>query len=389
MILTVLVAVSLVMAMIPAYFFTWNQFRFRRLPGVRDTAERSKSSRDEAGQLPTISVLIPARNEAESIGPCLEAVLANQGVDLEVIVLDDDSEDDTAAVVRAWSARDGRVKLNSAETLPPGWCGKQFACHQLAQLATHDYFVFLDADVRLSPDALVRMTRAFETRGVALWSGFPRQITGSIAEQLLIPLIHFVLLGFLSLRRMRLSKRPAFAAGCGQLMMTERSAYQQAGGHAAIRQSLHDGLQLPRAYRRQDLRTDIFDATDVATCRMYHDATEVWQGLKKNATEGVASPRLIMPVTAMLVCGQILPFMLLPMAMLRDNVPSYLMWLSTAAVALAWLPRWFAAWRYRQSWLGACLHPIGIGLFLAIQWNALVSSMSRRKVAWKGRPYPA
>ena len=127
-------------------------------------------------------------------------------------------------------------------------------------------------------------------RPVGLLSGFPHEETGSWLEKLLIPLIHFILLGFLPLGRMRLSKSPAFAAGCGQLFIAQRSAYESAGGHAAIRSSLHDGILLPRAFRRAGQTTDVFDATNLAECRMYRSAKEVWLGLLKNAGEGMASP---------------------------------------------------------------------------------------------------
>ena len=382
MTLTILAAFAFAFALIPAYFFTLNQFLFRRLEAT------AGNSGDKIEPLPQVSVLIPARNEETSIGACIESVLANIEVDLEVIVLDDQSEDETATIVEELSDSNSRVQLARSEPLPVGWCGKQFACHQLAQLASHDIFVFLDADVRLSPNALTRMSKRLQTDSVDLLSGFPQQITETLFEQMLIPLIHFVLLGFLSLRRMRLSRRPAFSAECGQLFMTYRDAYQRSGGHATIRRSLHDGLKLPRAYRMQGLKTDIFDATNLATCRMYRNAHEVWHGLRKNATEGVASVRLIVPVTLMLLAGQILPFVLVSYALLSNRLSEPWAWISGIALAFAWIPRLFAAARYQQSYLGALLHPVSIAVFLVIQWSALLGSFSRKKVAWKGRPYP-
>jgi hypothetical protein len=255
-------------------------------------------------------------------------------------------------------------------------------------LATHDLLVFLDADVRLSNDVLIRISKEYQQANVDLLSGFPRQRTESFAERLLIPLIHFVLLGFLSLRRMRDSTHPAFGAGCGQLFITRREAYSRSGGHAAIRRSLHDGLKLPRAYRSAGLTTDLFDGTDVATCRMYRNASEVWNGLKKNATEGVANASLIVPVTVMLFLGQVLPFCILAYSMMRP-IDAMQMWVVLAACSLALLPRLVASFRYRQSLLGAVLHPFAIVVFLCIQWTAFLGSFSKQTVSWKGRPYVA
>lgn len=383
---------GLVFAAIPAFVFLSNYSAFRRLPCAEVRLPDAGATRGP------VSVLVPARNEESSIEACLQKVLASKGVELEVVVLDDQSEDQTAQIVRKVASDDARVRLESARPLPPGWCGKQHACAQLGELAKYDLFVFIDADVRMEPDALARIAGEFERSGVDLLSGFPRQRTVTLAEQLLIPLMHFVLLGFLSLRRMRNTTHPAFGAGCGQLFITSRSAYQTSGGHAGIRMSLHDGIKLPRLYRSKGLITDLFDASDIATCRMYDSVSEVWHGLKKNATEGVASAGLIVPVTLMLVCGQVLPFLLLVVALLeRSGVAavsggalSGWTWLAIlAACSLAWLPRLMASATYGQSLIGALLHPFAIMGFLAIQWSAFIGSFSKRPVSWKGRPYPA
>ena len=384
MIFTLLSCISLIFAAIPTYIFLRNYSIFRRLPEATET-----------GELPSVSVLIPARNEEEAIGPCVQRVLDNEGVELEVIVLDDQSEDATRACVEEIAERDSRVRVESARALPAGWCGKQHACSQLGELAGNDLFVFLDADVRLTSDALIRIASAYKSTGADLLSGFPRQRTETIAEQLLIPLIHFVLLGFLSLRRMRASTHPAFGAGCGQLFVTSRDAYLASGGHAEIKTSLHDGIKLPRLYRSKGLSTDLFDGTDIATCRMYRSAAEVWNGLKKNATEGVANASLIGPVTAMLFCGQVLPFILLAFGGVWDDdktllpAPAMGVVIALSACLIAMLPRLVAKISYRQSLAGALLHPFAIVCFLAIQWSAFLGSFSSQPVSWKGRPYPA
>lgn len=377
MTLAVLAWVSFVFAAIPTYVFLRNFFDFRRLPAAGD-----------AEKLLSISVLIPARNEENSIGPCLKSVTSNTITDLEVIVLDDQSEDQTASRVREIIESDPRVRLGSANPLPAGWCGKQHACAELSKSASNELLIFLDADVRLSSDALARIATEYARADVDLLSGFPRQRTETIAERMLIPLMHFVLLGFLSLRRMRDSTHPAFGAGCGQLFITSREAYERSGGHSGIRKSLHDGIKLPRLYRSKGMKTDLFDGTDIASCRMYRNATEVWFGLKKNATEGVANAKLIVPVTAMLLCGQVLPFLLLGFALCYDVTQTSVV-VIVAACCLSILPRLVSAVRYQQSFIGALLHPAAIVVFLVVQWSAFFGSFSKRTVTWKGRPYTA
>jgi glycosyltransferase involved in cell wall biosynthesis len=355
-----LLGASLVCGTVPAALFCANLRRYR--PPLA------------SGNAKKVSVLIPARDEAKGIRAAVESVLASRAVELEVIVMDDASTDDTAAIVEAMSAHDPRVRLERAPALPPGWNGKQHACWALAAAARHDILCFVDADVRLRPEALARMAGFLE--GNALVSGFPRQVTGTWMEWMLLPLIHFVLLGFLPLDRMRAGTDPSFAAGCGQFLMVLRDAYRASGGHAAIRETMHDGLLLPRLFRAHGFRTDLADLTPLATCRMYTTASQVWSGLAKNATEGIADPIRIGPISLILFLGQVLPFVLV-------------VWSRWALVGMlaAWLPRALAASRFRQDWRGALLHPFGILLLLAVQWYALARKSMGRSVSWKARAY--
>ncbi|MCC7373540.1 MAG: glycosyltransferase [Verrucomicrobiales bacterium] len=375
--MTALTWLLLGLAAFPAALFITNLFSYRRLP---------------FGAAPRgVSVLIPARNEERSIGSALESVLANRDVPVEVVVLDDHSTDATARIVASFRDRDPRVRLISGISLPPGWCGKQHACWQLAQVASHDTLLFMDADVRLSPNAAGRISAEMARRPhLHLLSGVPRQETGSFLERLLIPLIHFILLSYLPLPAARRFRWTAFAAGCGQLFAARRDSYFKTGGHQAIRGSLHDGVTLPRNFRAHGFATDIFDATDVSSCRMYSNSAEVWRGLGKNATEGLASPGGIGPWTLLLAGGHVLPWILLLAAVIlpsgtwpiSDAVP----WLATTA-GLSLLPRLLGVWRFRQSLLGALLHPLGIAMLLVIQWQALFRKWGGRPMEWRGRSY--
>jgi hypothetical protein len=369
----VLAGAALALAGVPALLFLVNLFCYRPAPPA-------------GGELPQVSVLIPARNEEGSIVAAVEAALASRGVVVEVVVLDDHSEDGTAGLVEAVARRDRRVRLLTAPPLPDGWCGKQHACGVLAGAARYDLLAFLDADVRLEADGLARLAAFQRHSGADLVSGVPRQDTHTLLERLLIPLIHFVLLGFLPLAWMRRSGSPAFAAGCGQLFLAVRNSYREAGGHAAIRATLHDGVKLPRAFRAAGKKTDLCDATDLARCRMYRSAGEVWRGLAKNATEGLAGPGMIGPATLLLGGGQVLPLVLLGCA---AWLSAEALMMAVLAAALAWLPRLVGVLRFRQSLLGALLHPLGVGVLLAIQWYALVREMAGRPATWKGRRYQA
>jgi hypothetical protein len=327
---------------------------------------------------PAVSVLIPARNEEATIAAACAAVLASAGVTLELIVLNDHSTDRTAELLAGID--DPRLKVASAPPLPAGWSGKQHACAHLATLASHELLIFVDADVRLTPDAVSRMAGFMERNDVGLASGFPHQIVRTWSEVLLLPLIYFLLLGFLPMAMMRRSVHPAFGAGCGQLFIARRAAYQRAGGHAAIRRSLHDGIKLPRAFRLAGIQTGLFDATEIASCRMYTNARSLWEGLTKNATEGMATMTALPIWTLILAGGQILPLFLLV------TKPGLL---SAVAVAASVGLRVLLALRLRQPIGSALLHPLGVAALLVVQWAALFRALRGIPATWRGRAYPA
>jgi len=370
---------ALAFAAVPTVLFLFNLRVYRRLPRL-PTGDRP-NRKDSAA--PRVSVLIPARNEEAQIAATLQAVLSDPSRDFELLVLNDHSADNTAGIVQSFARQDSRVRLIAAPELPPGWCGKQHACHVLARHARAEWLVFMDADVHLAPGALERITHFSSQSGIDLASGVPRQLLGSFSERLLIPLIHWVLLCFLPMHWARRSRSPAFAAGCGQLMVARASAYRRCGGHAAIRTSLHDGLTLPRTFRRAGFRTGLFDATDIAECRMYRTGRDVWPGLAKNATEGLAAPGTLLPMTLILFVGQVLPWLLLASGALSSSAALA----AGCAVALSLIPRLVSSRRFGQPPSVALLHPAGVAALLAIQWFAFFNSQLGRPSSWKGRDY--
>lgn len=332
--------------------------------------------------LPPVSVLIPARNEENNIGAAIASCLASLNASCEVIVLDDHSEDNTRLIVEDIARDEERISIHTSEDLPEGWSGKQYACYQLSKLAKFDHFLFLDADVRLEKNCIERVLHEFKTKELDLLSGFPRQITKTLMEKLVLPLIHFVLLGYLPFKRMRRTFSPAASAGCGQFFLTSREAYEATGGHSAIKNSSHDGVQLPRAYRRAKCKTDICDITNLAHVRMYQNAREVWLGLEKNATEGIGNPKTIIPMSILLF-ATVIPFPLLIVAIANFEPGStYLLALACLTV---FATRLLLSVPYRLSISSTALHPIGMSILLLIQWKALFKKLFGKSTTWKGR----
>jgi cellulose synthase/poly-beta-1,6-N-acetylglucosamine synthase-like glycosyltransferase len=336
----------------------------------------------------SVSILIPARNEEENIAECVMAALASRDVTVEVIVLDDHSDDRTAAIVEGLAHTDSRVRLERAPPLPAGWCGKQHACHVLAQRARCPVLLFIDADVRLAPEAAGSAAGFLLSRDIGLASGFPRQITESAAERLMIPLVHLLLLGYLPMALMRRRLDVGLGAGCGQFIIVRKDSYISAGGHAMIRSSLHDGLMLPRAFRRANIMTGLFDATELAACRMYRGGQALWSGFTKNATEGMAAPRALPVWTVLLLGGHVLPWALLPLSVAASA--SALAVIASAAGVFANVAlRAALAGRFRQSWAAILCHPLSILALLAMQWSALINTWLGKPASWRGRTYSA
>lgn len=327
-----------------------------------------------------VSILIPARNEVKNIGSALDAALGSMGVPVEILVMDDGSTDETAAIVRAYAARDRRVRLLTAPPLEEGWTGKVHACHHLSKAARGTHFLFVDADVRLGSHAAATMAGHAQATDSGLVSAVPRQIMGSLGELLTVPTINLLLLGYLPMGFMRLSRDPGLGAACGQLMLVEREAYHASGGHGAIRSRIHDGIQLARLFRRKGIMTDLLPGEDLATCRMYTGFGEAWVGFAKNAHEGMATPVALPVWSVLLLGGHVLPFVLLPIA---ANPPL------AGAALLSLATRTLVTSATRENAWSIPLHPLTTLVGLAIQWSVLLGIGHARRSSWKGRLYPS
>ncbi|HKF97105.1 MAG TPA: glycosyltransferase family 2 protein, partial [Steroidobacteraceae bacterium] len=244
--------------------------------------------------LPTLTVIVPARNESANIDSCLRSLLAQQygGQRLRFVVIDDDSQDDTAALVARLAASDSRLTLFSAPALPPGWKGKVHACWYGVQAAPADtdWLCFIDADVRAHPLALATAVQAAEAGRVDLLSLAPRHELGSLAERLIIPCGLYVL-GF-SMDSERIQSPESGDALCtGQFMLLRRRAYQQVGGFAMVHDSICEDLELARLLKRNGGKVRLEDGSAVLVTRMYTGWGTLWPGFAKNLVDTLGGKR--------------------------------------------------------------------------------------------------
>lgn len=331
---------------------------------------------------PLVSVLIPTRDEAPVIGACLDAVLASRGVVLEVLVLDDESSDATASVVAGYAARDRRVRLVPGQPLPAGWLGKPHACAQLAAQATGRLLAFVDADVVVAPDALVRSAALLDAAELDLVSPYPRQVAATPSERLVQPLLQWSWLTFLPLRLAEVLPNPSLVAANGQFLLCRRESYDAAGGHAGVRAAVIEDVALARAFKRAGLRATVADGTGLASCRMYTGWDEVRDGYSKSLWATSRTAAGAAATTALLAWLYVLPPAAAAARALSRRSGVVTPALGYAAGVAG---RVVSARRTGGSTRDAVLHPLSVLVLLWLQWRSRWLHRSGR-LRWKGRP---
>lgn len=328
-----------------------------------------------------VSVLLPVRDEAGRIADCLKALLAQVDVpDLEVLVLDDGSTDDTAGIVRGLGSDDPRVRLIDGGRLPPpnGWLGKTWACHRLSEAASGRVLVFVDADVVLAPSAVAATVALLRSTGLALVSPYPRQVAGTVGERLVQPLLQWSWLTTLPLGLAERSPRPSLAAANGQFLAVDAAAYARAGGHEAVRSSVLEDVELLRAVKRSGGRGTVVDGTQLATCRMYEGWDELEAGYTKSLWAAFGSSTGAAAATTGLALVYVLPFL----AALRGSRAGAVGYAAGVAGRAAVARRVGG-----RVWPDSLAHPISVSLLGYLTVRSLAARRAGT-LTWKGRVLP-
>lgn len=243
---------------------------------------RPLGEQPEPDRLPRASILVPARNEAGNIGPCLRSLLAQEYPSYELLALDDNSHDGTGEALARLAAEDPRLTVLNGASLPAGWLGKNWACHQLAGRAQGEVLLFTDADTRHHPRALADAVATLTAHEADLLTAFPQQEAVSWPERLLVPGMIWAFFLFMPLRLAHRSYRPALSVTSGQFMLFRRSAYDQIGGHQAVRAEVLEDMMLGRRIKAQGLRWRAADGGPRVRCRMYRNLRGTLEGFGKN-----------------------------------------------------------------------------------------------------------
>lgn len=331
-----------------------------------------------------ISVLIPARNEEDGIEACVRSVFANEHPIHEVVVCDDGSTDATPDILARLQAEFPRLRVIEGIDLPAGWVGKPHACHRLSEHAEGDLFFFVDADVELEPDGVARAVSLLADKSADVVTAVPRQLTGSFFERLILPLLHLTYVAWLPMPLVWLTRDPRFLAANGQLLAIRAETYRATGGYSTVRAEVVDDMALCRLVKSSGGRVVFADGHDMARCRMYASAREVWEGFSKNLFEGIGG-RFIGLLFVFLLYGVtfVAPYIGVVVGLVA--LPSVLV-PSVVGVAANLAVRVILAARHRQPLEGIILHPVAIFGFFAIAWNSYLWN-ARGQISWAGRVY--
>ncbi|GAA2466212.1 glycosyltransferase [Winogradskya humida] len=327
-----------------------------------------------------VAVLLPLRDEADRVAPCLQALLDQRGVpSLSIFVLDDGSADGTAQVVRSLAG--DKVTLLSGTELPDGWLGKPNACAQLAAAASDaDVLVFVDADVVLAPDAVAGGVALLRSAQVTLLSPYPG-IVG--AGRLVQPLLQWSWLTFLPVRIMERSPRPSLAAAGGQWLVVDRAGYERAGGHEAVRDDVLEDIGLARMVKRAGGRIALADGSRLAECHMYSSWRELADGYSKSLWASFGSPIGAGVVVALLLALYAFPAVAV-VPLLAAGWGGVALWALTAYLTGVLGRVIAAAATGGRTWPDPLAQPISIVLFAWL----VVRSFARRRaglLTWRGR----
>lgn len=321
-----------------------------------------------------VSILIPARNEADNILKLLISIKDQDYANYEVIVLDDNSTDNTLSIVENFCTANPQFKVANGKELLPDWLGKNYACHQLSELASGKYLLFIDADESIKRGLINSLINRMEIGNLALLSVFTNQTIKSIGEWLTVPLMHFMLLNLLPLRLVRLSKNPAFAAASGQCMFFNANQYQENQWHEKVKGRVVEDVEIMKLVKQEKLNAEALLANGLIYCRMYKNLGESLNGFSKNLLAGFGNNIIILLLYQLLVT--LGPIILI----LNFNVALLIL-----PLTLILLSRIMISYLSGQNVIiNLVLHPFQMLFFLIISIIS-ITKYTFKTGTWKGR----
>ncbi len=337
---------------------------------------------------PLISIMIPARNEAENIKRCLRSLLKQDYPNIEILVLDDNSNDRTSLLVKEIAEKESRVKLIAGKPLKNGWLGKCYACHQLAGHAKGRYLIFTDADTLHFKNSISSAIGCLISNNLDALSAIPRQIMVGIHERLVITWVHFGILSLLPLALVIKSKNPLFCTANGQFLLFKSEVYEKIGGHKSIKDKILEDIHISKMVKKHGYRFMIFDGSKNIYCRMYRNFHELIRGFSKFMFAAFDYKLLTIAVVILMISVLFLfPFILLPLGILVFNWSGIIINLIIIQIFIILVMRIILALRLKSRILDILLHPLSMAYIILICINSVFQARLGEGVYWKGRRY--
>jgi len=336
---------------------------------------------------PMVSILVPARNEERNIARCVQSLLALDYPSFEVLVLDDQSSDNTRAILEKISHTHSKLKVLYGDTPPGSQVGKNWACSQLAREAQGELLFFTDADTFHQPETLKTIVTALEGEQADLLTGFPRQEMQTWGERFLVPFFAWALLCFNPLAFAYRLRLPALSSAIGQMMLFRREAYLIIGGHDGVGSSIVDDLMLARKIKSYGLRWRVIYIADLISCRMYRNSREAFNGFAKNLFAAFDSR--LLPFLSIFLWLVVLfwePLIIL-LFMIFGQIPHFQASNLYICIGLS-IILWLLPYIYLRIPNGlALLYPVTILAIELVAFTSLRNSLIGN-LSWKGRNVP-
>lgn len=333
---------------------------------------------------PFISICVPARNEERDVEICLRSLLEQDYPQFEVIAVDDNSDDRTAAIIVSLASNYPRLSFVRGAALPAGWLGKPYALHQAYREARGEYLLFTDADPVFQPTALTSAVYCMQTKGLDILTLMPGARFGSFWERAVQPVI-FGFIGALTRFRKVNSREYPDAMGIGAFIMFKRSAYEKIGGHERVRQEIVEDIALAKCAKKEGFNLLVADGKSVFSIRMYHSLREIWEGWRKNMF--VAMKQSV--VRTLYYVFIILSFVLTPWLIFFYNLMAGRQFLlSFAALLLVLITGIHLCEELRLEKRNVLLFPLGAIMMSVVMLNSMLQILLKGRAEWRGRHYP-
>lgn len=348
------------------------------LPRIKALPE---AARVRSSEQPRVSVLIPMRNEARNVKGCIQSCKGLRYNNLHFVIIDDNSEDDTRELLVREIDGDPRFQIIDGKPLPEGWVGKVHACQQLSQQANGAFLLFLDADVRVGPWLIVESLRHMHPH-VGLLSGFPRFPLKSMLGYLIVPLQHVIVFMHLPVVLANYTTWPAASAANGAFMLFRREAYEDIGGHAAVKDSLVEDVHIARQIKTRGWLAKLSNPTASVICLMYANNVEVWEGFSKNIFPGLGrNPVFVAVLTLFYAIFFVAPLPVALYGLLQGQL------LLVAPLLLTWTIKFSIDIMTRHQWWLCFLMPVSMFILILLMNYSMYLVFFRRGFTWKGRHY--